>query len=83
MKLIWAVLINLAIFIIIAAITILIFLYYPREGRLTTDDFKNYHLIQFKPNDENDISKLVGLQKKLSLVPWTDVLRPGWPFMVL
>ena len=83
-KLLWTVLINLAVLLIVAAATICFVLYY-RSGESralfepTLQGYRNHQLIQFQPTDEAEVHKLVELQKKLDLLPWSQVLRPGWP----
>lgn len=91
MKFIWTVLIHLAILLIVAAITICFIIYYSptcdHRDELplfepTLEGYKNHQLIQFIPKNDQDVKKLVELQNKLSLVPWSNVLRIGWPVLI-
>jgi len=83
MKLIWTILIHIAVFLVLLAITLCILnatLW--NSGNVTLDGFKNHQLIQLSPSTDLDIENIVVLQNRLSLIPWTNVLRKGWPFML-
>lgn len=83
-KLLWTVLINLAVLLIVAAATICFVLYYRAEEQRalfepTLQGYRNHQLVQFQPANDAEVRKLVELQRRLDLLPWSKVLRPGWP----
>lgn len=82
-KLLW-ILINVAVLLVIAAATVCYVLYYKSgESRQlfepTLQGYHNHQLIQFSPNNDEEVRRLIQLQNKLELLPWTRLLRPGWP----
>lgn len=83
-KLLWTVLINVAVLLVIAAASVCYVLYYKSgESRQlfepTLQGYRNHQLIQFTPTSDTEVRKLIELQNKLDLLPWSRVLRPGWP----
>ena len=95
MKFLWQILIHLALLLVVASAVICFILFYKADEKVneteisgaignelftpTLEGYKNHQLVQFSPSTESDINKLIDLQTKLSLIPWSSRLQLKWP----
>lgn len=67
------ILINVAVLVIATVVICLVI--YCKSG----EKYHNHHLIQFTPNSDEEVRKLVELKNRRDLLSWTRELRPGRP----